>query len=113
VASWPGVTDAPSKNCGRSEPQRALARTRSKSWPVFGSGTDFWANLISLFPTKKGTLQLEGMVLLMRCELMKALRADHKRFRAQPSRRICARRFEKPIQETILALEIDGANLDL
>jgi hypothetical protein len=67
------VTDVPSKNCGRSEPQRALARTRSKSWPVPGSDTAFSPKLISLFPTKWGTLQLEGMVVVIR--VMKALRA--------------------------------------
>jgi hypothetical protein len=63
----PGVTGVPSKNCGRSEPQRALARTRSRSCPGPGSGTALSSKVISLFPTKWGTRQLEGIVVAICC----------------------------------------------
>ena len=33
-----------------------------------GSGTAFSSKLISLFPTKWGTLQLEGIVVAIRCK---------------------------------------------
>jgi hypothetical protein len=56
------------------QPQRALAPTRSKSSPVFGSGTSFSINLISLFPRKWGGLELGGMIVLIRDEMVDTLR---------------------------------------
>src|ERR1700736_30504 len=73
AASCPGVIDVPSKNCCRSEPQRALAPTRSKSSPVLGDGTSFSINLISLFPQKCGALEPGGMIVLIRDEMVDTL----------------------------------------